>query len=1068
MLKQFFKTIFYLFILSSWFSAASGQTLKGIVLDSHTNEPVTGATVSVKGSTSNATVTGIDGGFILTINKLPATIEVRYIGYVAQEIDVYEVTGTLTVKLTEDTKLLDEVVVVGYGTVKRRDLTGSVSSADASEIAKTPVSDVAQALAGRVAGVLVTQNDGEPGTSIAIRVRGGISITQNNEPLYIIDGFPSESGLSTIEPSDIENIDVLKDASATAIYGARGANGVVVVTTKGGREGKSTVNYDGYFGVKQLSKRLAVLDPYEFVFLDYERRNFSDEVDMREFENNYGPFSNINNYIGRRGIDWQEEALGGEAITQNHKVSISGSVENLRYLLSYSRFNEDGFMPNSGARKDNIRLKLDHSLDKKTNISANVSYTDNRIFGIGTADENTYFNKMNHILQYRPTIGIKGDDRQLVESGEDPILVDINGNVMQNPILSASEEHKLNETRTFLANFSLSYKILDNLTFMTSVGTRYQTARRELFYGDESVVARRTSINGSIRNTENRDFQTSNTLTYDISLNKTRISLLAGQEWVTTKLRWFEASAYNFPNDDIGLNDLSLGATPGVPQSYTNNDNKLLSFFGRLFINHDEKYLLTATLRGDASSKFGANHKWGYFPSASFAWRVAEEPFIKETGIFSDLKFRLGYGVAGNNRIPAYGSLAILESATYPLNGQTASAYVPSQIPNTELKWEANQTFNIGLDIGFFDQRLVISPEFYRNRSIDLLLNSQTAYTSGYSSVYRNVGETENTGIDLSITTVNIHNRNLTWTTTLNLSHNRNKVRALSGEDFFLWDSGWGLKQTDYRIGVGESLGQIYGYVTEGLYQVSDFDYNAANQTYTLKEGVASNPNITEQPGYWKFKDIAGAFDEDGNPIPDGEITVDDRTVIGNATPDFYGGFNNTVQYRDFDFSAFFTFSVGNDVYNATKLYNTLAARQHKNVLKIADKAHRWVTIDESGKRIIDPQQLEQLNSGKTVAQYGNLTEGNLFLHSWVIEDGSFLRLSNVTLGYTLPRSVLRSFHIDKIRLYATANNLWILTGYSGFDPESSTANSSGLTPGVDWGAYPRARSMVFGLNVTF
>ncbi len=1064
-----FILVSLVFLCGSLYSntfAQNQKNLTGTVVDG-SKMPLPGVSVVVKGTTSG-TITGNDGSYKISVADPDKAILVfSFIGMNSKEVPVRN-QSVINITLEESLYELEEVVAVGYGSVKRKDLTGSVSSANVAELSKAPVSDVAQALAGRVAGVMVTQSDGEPGANISIRVRGGISITQNNEPLYIIDGFPSENGLSGIEPSDIESIDVLKDASSTAIYGARGANGVVVITTKSGVEGKTTVNYDGYYGLKQVRSKLPVLSTSEFVLLDYERRNLESTEDVNSFVSNYGPFADRGNYLNRPGVDWQEEALGRDAFVQNLKVSVAGGSDKMKYLLSYSHIDEDGFMFRSGNKNDNIRLKLDHAIDKKVKVSANLNYTENKIFGMGTSEGGTYFNKMNHIITYRPTIGVKGEDWELVEKGEDPILEDVAGNVMQNPILSAKEEHIQNESRTFLSNGSLSYKLTNNLTFTSSVGMRYQTQRKELFYGDESVIAKRTSINGSIRNIETQSFQTSNTLTFDKKLKKTKLNMMVGQEWVTAQFRWFEASAFNFPNDDIGLNDLSLGAVPGVPRSFQNNDDKLLSFFGRAFVNHNERYLLTASLRADASSKFGPNNKWGYFPSASFAWRVSEEPVIKELNLFSDLKFRVGYGVAGNNRIPAYGSLAILGSLTYPLSGQSASGYASTQIPNKDLKWEANKTFNIGADIGFFDQRLAITPEFYVNRSVDLLLNSQLPYTSGFPSIYRNIGETKNTGIDLTISTVNIRNKNFSWSTNLNLSHNKNKVMALSGEQSFLWGSGWGLNQTDYRVAVGESLGQMYGYVTDGLYQVSDFDYDAATQKYTLKEGIAYNPNNSPKPGYWKFRDVAGAFDENGNPIPDGKISSDDRTVIGNATPKVFGGINNSFTYKNFDFSAFFNFSIGNDIYNATKLYNTLVARTNKNALDVANSSHRWVTIDETGSRITDPNTLEQLNRGKTVAQYGDMTEGTVVLHSWAIEDGSFLRLSNVTLGYTLPASLLKKISIDKLRIYGTANNLFVITNYSGFDPEVSTRNSSGLTPGIDWGAYPRAKSLVFGVNVTF
>ena len=404
---------------------------------------------------------------------------------------------------------------------------------------------------------------------------------------------------------------------------------------------------------------------------------------------------------------------------------------------------------------------------------------------------------------------------------------------------------------------------------------------------------------------------------------------MVGQEYVTSWTRYVQASSYNFPNDIIGLNDMSLGATPGIPQSYFNDDNKLLSFFGRAYYNYAEKYMLTVTYRADGSSKFAK--KWGYFPSASFAWRASEEKFIKELDIFSDLKFRCGYGDAGNNRINNYGSLALMSSVTAPFGTTTTTGYAPYQIPNKNLQWEANETMNIGLDLGFFNQRLIISPEFYINHSSQLLLQSTLPVSSGYTTMIQNIGQTENKGFDLTITSINIKTKDFQWVTNFNISHNENKIVALSGEQSFLQESGFGFGQTDYIVKVGNPIGEMYGYKISGLYQVSDFDYNAGTKVYTLKSGIAYDSRKMPQPGFWKYQDVSGAFDAKGNPIPDGKITDADRTVIGHAAPTFYGGMNNTFTYKNFDLSVFVNYSVGNNVLNATKMYNSVTGIANRN-----------------------------------------------------------------------------------------------------------------------------------------
>lgn len=1063
------RRFFLLFVLCLIGASIYAQSMKvtGKVVDGDGLE-VIGASVVVKRAAGVGTITDLNGTYSLTVNDASKDVLVfSYVGMASQEIKVNG-RSQINVTLKSDAVLLDEVVAIGYATVKRKDLTGSVASVNSKELSKIPTSDVTQALAGRMAGVQVMQSEGAPGASISIRVRGGISITQSNEPLYIIDGFPSEDGMSTLDPAEIESIDILKDASATAIYGARGANGVVVITTKSGAQGggKATVTFDSYVGFKKIAKKLDVLSPYEFVKLDYERKVY-DQTDSQEswdaavksFETIYGKYSDIEaNYANREGIDWQDQTLGRTALTQNYRIGVSGGTDKLNYSMAYSYYDEEGAMVFSGSKKHNISFNLNSKVNDRLTVTARMSFDHMRVEGMGTSEGGDRFNKMQHILQYRPTIGINGSDSDLL-GDEDPLFVDDAGNVMQNPLLSAAEETKDKEYRTFQANGGFTFKIIKGLSFRNTTGMRYQTRRNDIFYGDKSVTGKRSSINGSIENIENGSFQTSNVLTYNWSNESNDLTVMAGQEFVSKWTRNFKASASNFPNDEIGLGDLSLGLA-GTPESYQNYDDKLLSFFTRVNYNYKEKYLFTASLRADGSSKFGKNNKWGYFPAFSAAWRMGEEEFIKNLNVFSDLKLRIGYGLAGNNRINSYQSLAIMGSVTYPNGDSTQSGYASNQVPNPELKWEANKTFNFGLDFGFFNQRLTISPEFYINRSSNLLLSAKLPDSSGYSSMVINAGETENKGIDLTINTVNIETKDFSWNTAITFSHNKNLVKKLTGEEVQLWEASFGYSQNTHIIGVNQPLGQMYGYVTDGLYQVEDFDYDAATKTYTLKDGIpymGDKQNV--QPGNWKFKNLDGSADN--------KITESDKTVIGNAYPIFYGGINNNFTYKNFDLSIFFTYSYGNDVFNATKLTNTKSALDNKNVLDVANSANRWVLVNDKGEMITDPQELAAVNKGKTVASIIDNEVGDTYIHSWAVEDGSFLKLSNVTLGYTFPKAWLKKLGVSKLRLYATGSNLFTWTKYSGFDPEVSTMGN-GLTPGVDFGAYPKSRSFVFGINLAF
>lgn len=897
-----------MFVLAFVSMAAYAQslTITGKVVDSEGYELI-GSSVTIKGAVGVGTVTDINGNYTLKVKDASKDVLIfSYVGMTSQEVKVNN-QSVINVTLKADAVMLDEVVAIGYATVKRKDLTGSVASVGGQELSKIPVSDVTQALSGRMAGVMVQQSEGAPGSTVSIRVRGGISITQSNEPLYVIDGFPSEDGMASLDPAEIETIDVLKDASATAIYGARGANGVVVISTKNGSKshGKATVTFDSYVGFKTLAKKLDVLSPYEFVRLDYERTLWRMSTGdagadgMTSWEKRYGKYSDIEaNYANRPGINWQDEALGRTALTQNYRVAVSGKTEKMNYSLAYSFYNEEGAMVYSGTKKHNISFNMNHEVNKWLTVNSRISYDQRRVEGMGTSGDSDRFNKMQHILQYRPTIGIQGTDAELL-AGEDPILADDSGNVMQNPLISAAEEINDREWRTFQANGGATIKLLKGLSFRSTVGMLYQTRRNDVFYGAESQTAKRSSIKGTITNLENNSFQTSNVLTYAWNNKIHDITAMVGHEFISKWARSFSAGATQFPNDEIGLGDLSLG-TPSTPTSSENYDDKLLSFFARVNYSLLDKYLFTASVRADGSSKFGKNNKWGYFPAFSAAWRLSEEKFIKNLNVFSDLKLRVGYGLAGNNRIDSYQSLAIMSSVT-AANGNGAQAgYASNQVPNPDLKWEANKTFNLGMDFGFLNQRVTFSPEFYINRSSNLLLAAKLPYSSGYQNMIINAGETQNIGIDLTINTVNFTNKNFSWNTTVTLSHNKNKVNKLTGEDVQLYLASFGYSGAgaSHQIAVGQPLGQFYGYVTDGLYQVSDFDYDATTNTYTLKDGVPYHGDKKQiQPGYWKFKNVDGSEDN--------LITENDKTVIGNAFPDFYGGINNTFTWKDFDLSIF-------------------------------------------------------------------------------------------------------------------------------------------------------------------
>ena len=1021
-----------MFILAFVSLAAYAQslTVTGKVIDSEGYE-VIGSSVTIKGVAGVGTVTDVNGNYTLKVNDASKDVLVfSYVGMTPQEVKVNN-RSVINVTLQADAVLLEDVVVIGYAAVPRRDLTGSVTSVSSKELSKVPVSDVTQALTGRMAGVMVQQSEGTPGASISVRVRGGISITQSNEPLYIIDGFPSEDGMSTLDPAEIETIDVLKDASATAIYGARGANGVVVITTKNGSKsgGKATVTFDSYVGVKKIANKLDVLNAGEFARLDYERTLWrmgtgdSGADGMTKWEERYGKFSDLASiYNGRKGIDWQDETLGRNAITQNYRVGVSGKTEKMNYSLAYSYYNEEGAMVYSGSKKHNISFNMNHEINKWLTVNSRISYDQMRVEGMGTSEGGDRFNKMQHILQYRPTVGIMGVDEDLLY-GEDPLLADDNGNVMQNPLISAAEELNDREWRTFQANGGATIKLLKGLSFRSTVGMRYQTRRNDVFYGDESITGKRSSIQGSITNLENSSFQTSNVLTYSWKNKIHDFTVIAGHEYVERWSRSFSASASQFPNDEIGLGDLSLGV-PGVPTSSENYDDKLLSFFGRINYNLMDKYLFTASVRADGSSKFGKNNKWGYFPAFSAAWRLSEEEFIKDLGIFSDLKFRIGYGLAGNNRIGSYQSLALMNSVT-AANGNGAQAgYASRQVPNPDLKWEKTGQFDVGFNLGLFNNRLNFDIAYYNKKTTDLLLDCPVPHSTGFTSIFKNIGSVCNQGVDIMVNGAPIQGDDFTWSSTLNLNYNKNEILALSdtNADVYLYD--WVGGGSVLRV--GESMGSFWGLERKGVYTLEDYKAGACEKT---------------QIGRAKRSD--------------------EKTIIGKGLPDWTGSWINNFSYKNFDLTVDLQF-----VWGVETLQRFMCTTNDRFGITNGLKGVLYDAYDGTNPETMQP--MIYLASG---AHFGEEHAGqDITSDSGWVANGSYLRCNMVQLGYTFNSQLIKKIGLSGLRLYASGNNLFQIVSkdFLGYDPESSSETSGKFGQNMTFFSYPRARTFTLGVNVTF
>lgn len=1019
---------------------AQNTTLKGVIVD-ETDTPLIGATVQVKG-TSTGSITDFDGNYTIKANK-GAVITFSYIGYKTQEI---KFTGqpTVNIKMVPDNQTLDEVVVVGYGTMKRSDLTGSVASIAAKDVEGFKTSSVAGALGGQIAGVQITSTDGTPGAGFSINIRGVGTLTGDSSPLYIVDGFEVDD-IDYLSNSDIESIEILKDASSSAIYGARAANGVVLISTKSGKIGKPIINYNGSASYRKISKKLDVLSPYEFVKLQGEvNSKYSDSYFKTGNDDNGNPYryQSLDDYIGVSGVNWQDETFN-PTWSQDHSLSIMGGTEDTKYNASFSRYIENGIFKNSGFNKTTGKFRLDQKLSKSLSFNFTVNYALTNREGVGTSGDSGRFNMLAQILSARPTGGLKLTDEELLASAIDPEMLESGESLAQvNPVKQTESVTNNKRAEMWAGNASATWQIIKGLTFKTSGTYNTTNNRTDIFYKDGSKEAYRNGQKPYGRTQMGRDVRwtNSNNLTWKQKVKKHNYDIMLGHEVSFKSTEYLLGEAMDFPFDNLGNDYLGLGATPSrVESSYS--EKTLLSFFARGNYNYDNRYLFTATVRADGSTVFSNKNKWGFFPSFSAAWRVSEEAFMKDVEWVSNFKVRLGWGIVGNDRISNYLSMDLYEANKYGIGNNTVTVLTPKQLKNANLKWEGASSVNLGVDLGFFDNRLNVTADFFIKDTKDLLLAQSLAHVTGFDSQMQNIGKIQNKGIELSFNSTNIQTRNFTWQTNFNISFIKNTLKGLaSGVESMYARSGFDSNFTayDYIATVGQSLGLIYGYEFDGIYQSSDF-YTTPDNQLILKEGITNNARYgTVKPGVAKYKD------QDG----DGIITTNDRTVIGNAMPKWYGGITNTFNYKGIDFSFMFQFNYGNDIYNATRLYATQSRSGRRNML--AEVADRWSPTNASNK---------------VPSQDGYIVND---VYSRFIEDGSFLRLKNITLGYTLPHKWTRKFHASKLRIYATGQNLFCISGYSGYDPEVNSASSNPMTPGLDWGAYPKSRVFTFGIDLQF
>ncbi len=1052
-------------------------TISGIVTDEN-GEPLIGAGVVVEGTTTG-TITGIDGDYVLTVPASAVNLVFSFIGLADQVVPINGQTK-IDVVLKTDSTFLDEVVVVGYATVKRRDLLGSVSSVGSDKLAEQPVTTVSQALTGKMAGVSVVTTEGDPDADIKIRVRGGGSITQDSSPLYIVDGFPVES-INDIPSSEIQSIDVLKDAFSTAIYGSRGANGVVIVTTKSAEKGqKISVKFNSYYGLKKMANEDAIvaMDPENFVKFQYELGVIRDN--LKSYYNPYfGTFEDIDMYSGIKGNNWIKQVFGNTGSTLSTDFSVSGAGDKVNWTLGYAHMGDHAIMSGSTYTRDNLNFKANFKTSETTSIDANVRYSRvnvrgggaNGINDTGTTSGN---GRLKHSVSYTPIplqSTIQGVDEEQDYGDNAP------------PLQSVADNDSRRIRTTWNANAAFNWKIKEGLTLKVEGGLEKYSQTDDRFYGMTTYyVANNSTDKTGVSNQHKEAFRTkyrnTNTLNYDLSkyLNddESSFTFLLGEEMTITQSNTLTLmvdglnASYDAP---MAWNFMSSG-TPASSNNYYNPDDKLLSFFTRANYDWKHRFSVGATLRADGSSKFSRGNRWGLFPSAAVSWTISNEPWMEQNRDWLDqLKLRYSFGTAGNNNIPSGQIVKQYGATTTAWLSQSSNYWMAGKIMNNpDLTWETTITHNLGLDFSYYKGKLTGSIEVYQNDTKDLLINFPIT-GSGYDSQYRNLGSTRNRGAELTLNAPLVQKKDFSLQIGGNIAYNKNVVTNLGGLDKITAQSYWASTEIgdDYVVQVGQPLGNMYGYISDGMYTTDDFTWDGSK--WVLNEGVVDCSSIIGatymMPGAPKYKDITGGKDENGNSIPDGKVTVADRTVIGNASPDFTGGFNLSGYYKGIDFGANFNFMIGNQVYNANKIEFTSSRKfSNRNLQNLMDVDKRWTNIDwETGELITSADKLNELNAGKTMwAPF----IGNAIFSDWAVEDASFLRFQSATIGYTLPEKVVEKWHIRRARVYVTGTNLFCLTKYSGYDPEVDTRRATPLTPGVDYSAYPKSIGFVAGVNLTF
>ena len=1096
-----------LFLLFSFGAAiAQNKAITGTVT-SRDGEPLPGVTVTLKG-TKIATTTNSSGHYVISVpSGGKALLVFSYVGSKDNEVPVDNRTN-IDISMVLASSTLNDVVVIGYGTVKRKDLTGAVSSVSGKDIATAPVANIAQAMQGKLPGVSIVSQDGRPDANISIRVRGGGSISQSNQPLILIDGVPGS--LSDIPADQVQSIDVLKDASSTAIYGARGANGVVLVTTKGAQAGKTTVSYNGYVKFNTPTKYLAALNPYDYLQYVWANAAANGSAYQVPFEKLYGLGANtgsntggIESYRNLPSDDMQREVYNNST-SWNHGLTVTGGTDKTKILFSANYIDEQGMKINSYLKRANASFKLAQKVFDNVTFNLDIRYTDIQDLGNeGTTSGSGSL--LSSSYRFRPiaTSHILGDLNALTTGN----IEQYGKNAMwdnYSPAARIGDYDPLSLNQNLWGIASLNWKIINQLTYHTDLSLSRSWGQQKYWSGaiynnyvDDATGANLYAGNVDYRKSDSWAMRWTNTLNYDFEINTAnRINVLAGQEISNSGGTGIAVQANHFPSNfdkqtafaQINQYDQTNGSA--AFSSSVSTPNRLLSYFGRANYSLLDKYLFTATFRADGSSKFAPTHRWGYFPAGAVAWKMSEESFMKKIDWLDNLKLRASYGEVGNDGISSNLWSQAWASVTdqrwqYAIDNQRQSAYdlSSSTLANTNLKWETTITRDIGIDFTLLKNRLSGTVDVYKNTTKDLLMLTSIPGITGFTAIYANIGQTSNKGMELSLSGTIFENKDWRITASGNINFNKSNVDKLAPNVTGLYGTSWGGVFTypgnDYILEEGQPVGLVRGLTYDGFYTPDDFDYN--NGKYTLKankgvpdlgswftvvHGLTSKDLPSGQhayPGLPKYKDLNG----------DGIIDDKDISVIGNMNPKHTGGFSFNTSYKGIDLGLYFNWSYGNQIYNANKLATLYGPKEqgvYENKLAIMKNSYKiYDVVNGQLVRLSTPDELNAANANASLPLAYQEVGG---VSTLGIEDGSFLRLNTLVAGYTLPKSITSKAKINSLRIYGSIYNVLTITGYSGLDPEvnadPSHNNAVYPTTGLDFGTYPRARSYVLGLNLTF